>query len=120
VAWFRRPDNDRVHYMAFTDDGSPFGEIRFDRDPSDPSRATVSLNVAPSSRGKGLGTELIRQATGRYLPSLGPEGRVEASVKETNVASLRAFRTAGYTDVRSAHGEVVLMASAAAPGSHNA
>jgi RimJ/RimL family protein N-acetyltransferase len=111
VAWFGRDDPNRSLLMALTDDGVPFGEIRFDRQARDPRAATVSVNVAPEHRRKGLGTDLIRTATERYLRELGPEGRVDAWVKESNVASIRAFESAGYLEQARTSGEVVLSAS---------
>jgi RimJ/RimL family protein N-acetyltransferase len=116
VSWFGRDDPNRLIYMALTDDDVPFGEIRFDRDNNDPGLATVSVNLAPTCRGRGLGAELIRTATALYLTALGGRGRVDASVKETNAASIRAFEKAGYVRSATRAGEVVLSAYGAPTG----
>jgi GNAT superfamily N-acetyltransferase len=58
-------------------------------------RWEVSLEVAPASRGRGLGTALA-QAGRSLVPDSAP---LWAQVTPANVASLRAFLAAGYRPV---------------------
>lgn len=68
--------------------------VRFDHEDGD---ALVSINVAPSMRGKGVGTTaLIRacEAYGRDHPSIA----LTAEILHSNPASKAAFRAAGFEE----------------------
>ena len=54
----------------------------------------VSINIAPSSRGKGLGASILKSAIA-LLRSYDIES-VVAEVREENIASKRVFEKAGY------------------------
>lgn len=57
----------------------------------------VSINIAPESRGRGLGTAVLRAA----LDHLARQGvdTVYAEVKVENAASSKAFAAAGFTEI---------------------
>lgn len=74
--------------------GVPVGQIRFDRLGDDTYEISVAL--APSSRGKGLGSKLILAAV-TWLGRHRPAARVIAEVRSSNATSLRAFHRAGFS-----------------------
>jgi RimJ/RimL family protein N-acetyltransferase len=109
-AWFRQklsqPGTSRI-YVAETSMG-PIGQARVDR--IHDAEGEISLALAPSSRGLGLGRALIRAATSASISEL--ELRtVHATVKCSNDASLRAFAAAGYEpySVEEQHGTAVTL-----------
>jgi N-acetylneuraminate synthase len=57
----------------------------------------VSINIAPESRGQGLGTAVLKAALG-YLAMQGFD-TVCAEVREENIASRKAFAAAGFQDL---------------------
>jgi UDP-2,4-diacetamido-2,4,6-trideoxy-beta-L-altropyranose hydrolase len=73
--------------------GNPVGEVRFD---VKEEAAVVSVVVDSEYRGKGYGTELIRQGTRHFLSESSDDYRVDAFIKETNKPSVRVFEKAGY------------------------
>jgi UDP-2,4-diacetamido-2,4,6-trideoxy-beta-L-altropyranose hydrolase len=95
VAWF----NERMHQdaadilIAEDDAGTPFGQIRFDtRSEED---CEIDVSIAKAWRGRGLGSEMIRKATG-LMSNRKLLGRLHAFVKPENVASATAFEKSGF------------------------
>jgi len=72
-------------------DGQGVGVARLDLDGR---TATVSIHLAPESRGRGIGPDALR-ALETLARDLGIS-RLLAAVKADNGASLRAFRKAGF------------------------
>ncbi len=99
--WFRdrlaRPSECRIYIAEI--EGSPAGQARIDV--TGKGRGEISVAVAAGFRGSGLGPTLIAKATERAAADLGA-GSVTAVVKKENIASLRAFRAAGYGESRPA------------------
>ncbi len=87
-------DPDRVLLIAELE-GDPIGQVRFDRRTGDEREISVSL--AATRRGSGLGTELIRLGTQWLQSEMGPVP-VIAEVRDGNDASMRAFRAAGFRE----------------------
>jgi RimJ/RimL family protein N-acetyltransferase len=88
------------------------GVVRFDA--LGPGAWEVSVNLAPGARGRGLAVPLLR--AGRAW--LGGHERVEsvkALVSDSNEASLRTFRSAGYTQSSTADGWTTLVLVGTAP-----
>lgn len=81
-----------VMYVASDHQAVPIGVTRFD---VEGDKALISINLTGHSRGKGLGSRIIAEACGRLFDEL-PVEVVEARIKEENIASLRAFRKAGF------------------------
>jgi RimJ/RimL family protein N-acetyltransferase len=69
------------------------GFVRFDKD--DQKNWIISINIAPSQRGKGYSVELLRRAV-KYFINLKGEEVVRAYIKKTNTASIKAFESAGF------------------------
>lgn len=80
--------------------GEPVGTVRFDRLDEEGSVWEVSITVAPSLRGQGLASILLREAEAEFLRSRPEEEResVEfiAEMLESNPASRRLFEREGY------------------------
>jgi len=94
LAWLRAlwPDPDR-HLLIAEADGVPVGQVRFDR--IGPARFEISVSVAV--RGRGLGSAAIVAGVGWLAAAEGP-ALVEAQIRDQNLLSARAFRSAGFAD----------------------
>lgn len=70
----------------------PIGYVRLDR--TQPDSATISICLAEEARGQSLSAVLLKEAAriARHLNLT----RIEAEIHRDNIASLRAFRGAGY------------------------
>jgi UDP-2,4-diacetamido-2,4,6-trideoxy-beta-L-altropyranose hydrolase len=75
-------------------DGCPVGQIRYDRSGGD---AYISLSVAATDRGQGLGSELLCRSADRACNELGVR-RLIGIIKQGNSASLSAFARAGFAE----------------------
>jgi methionyl-tRNA formyltransferase len=71
------------------------GSIRFE-DKGDVIKGSIMLN--PDFLGKGLGSEVIRLGTERFIKEKNPEKPVYAEIKIDNIASIKAFQKAGYKE----------------------
>jgi RimJ/RimL family protein N-acetyltransferase len=72
--------------------GNAIGMIRFD---VADLVATISINIAPEHRQRGLGTALILVACHQAMASSAAT-QIRALIKPDNVASQRAFQRAGF------------------------
>lgn len=76
-------------------DGAPVGVVRYDFHDDE---ALISVYLVPGGQGQGVGTHLIRsgsQWVRKHRPGI---RRVVAEVMQENVASMRAFEAAGFTE----------------------
>ena len=91
--WFQRKrlSDDCTIYIAECE-GDPVGQIRFD---VEDERSVVDVHVDPDQHGKGFGTKIIKEGTGKFL-DLSDLNQVHAYIKIDNIASCRAFEKAGY------------------------
>lgn len=90
----RLGDPEAVLLLAEDDGGEPVGVVRFE--PRGPDRV-ISVTIAPTRRGKGLGHAVIRSAC-EWLRNHRKTGLVIAEIKATHVASQRAFLRAGFAE----------------------
>ncbi len=95
-AWFARRLDDRNcrFFIGHDADGVPVGMIRFDEQSG---HVLVSVNMAPESRGKGLGGLLVRRGT-KPVANYYLHWPIVAWVMPSNPASKRVFEKAGYRD----------------------
>ncbi len=84
-------------YIGLADGDVPVGQARFDR--IRPGLAEISISVAPSHRGKGLGRRLVALASRRAGRDLGVR-KIRAAIREENEASQAVFAAAGYRRLR--------------------
>jgi UDP-2,4-diacetamido-2,4,6-trideoxy-beta-L-altropyranose hydrolase len=77
------------------DEDRPVGMLRLDRCVGD--TATVSVNVSPECRGRGIGKEILALGAD-FAARLGLVS-LEANIKTENVASIALFQSAGFDRV---------------------
>jgi UDP-2,4-diacetamido-2,4,6-trideoxy-beta-L-altropyranose hydrolase len=88
-----------------TDTGEPAGLIRFalvtdnELTTASETTATLSYSLAPACRGRGWAAPLLLAGTRAVLAAFPQVARVLGEVKAENVASVRAFRRAGFGEV---------------------
>nr|WP_274605255.1 UDP-2,4-diacetamido-2,4,6-trideoxy-beta-L-altropyranose hydrolase [Phaeovibrio sulfidiphilus] len=92
-AWFARMLASGQPFYILEADGRFAGYVRFS---VSGRRATVSIALSASVRGKGIGARALSLALARLFAS-GAADRVEAVVVASNAASERLFRQAGFT-----------------------
>lgn len=91
--WFAtRRDDPQVHLWIAEEHGAPVAQVRVD---VDESTGVVSVAVAPSHRGRGIGSEVLRA----MAICIAEDERVHvlrALVHPDNTPSVRAFERAGF------------------------
>jgi RimJ/RimL family protein N-acetyltransferase len=92
-------------YIAVSDDNTPIGQVRYDRDGDE---AVISVSLARQFRGQGYGSCLLQKAAQQLFASA-PVRTLHAYVKQDNVASVRAFAKAGFVE----QGRMVMQGHAA-------
>jgi UDP-2,4-diacetamido-2,4,6-trideoxy-beta-L-altropyranose hydrolase len=76
-------------------DNEPVGVLRYDFSGNE---ALISVYLVPGGQGRGVGSELIRSGS-RWLKENYPNIQIiNAEIFKENVASLRAFESAGYKE----------------------
>lgn len=103
-AWLRSvlSDPDRSVLIGLVNE-TEIGAVRLEREAEGP--AVISVIVAPSARGRGLGRVLIDAATRRWFNAGGPP--VHAHIKAENIASQKAFAAAGFVEIGRSAGRVL-------------
>jgi N,N'-diacetyllegionaminate synthase len=95
LAWFGRELARRDHHLYLAErGGEPVAFVRLDETPEQVGVCTISINVAPQARGRGLGAATLRAAT-TTAGTLG-FATLRALIRPDNEASRRAFVRAGY------------------------
>lgn len=92
--WFTKQLNneDVVHYVLLKENMEVVGNVRF---AIEGSLARISIALASSVRGKGASSEVIRMGC-KELFSSRAVSSVEALIRPTNPASIKAFVRAGF------------------------
>lgn len=91
--------------------GAPVGVVRFEMEGA---QATISITVAPEQRRGGIGTRLIAAGLAR-LAAERRQLKVLAWVRVENVASVGAFRAAGFRIAESPSPDRLLLREVVAP-----
>jgi RimJ/RimL family protein N-acetyltransferase len=73
--------------------GGPIAQARYTK--RDGATAEVHVTVAPESRGRGVGTRILRESVADAMRSLAVV-QIVALITLENVRSLRAFKSSGY------------------------
>lgn len=94
---YRDEDND-----SFWIDHSEFGRVGFDRleDLSDPT-PLFDLRLAESFRGRGLGTQVLRELTDHVFSTMSRVNRFEGQTREDNLPMRKTFLRCGW--IKEAH-----------------
>ena len=80
-------------YLASFQSGEPVGQVRFDIENQE---AIVSIGLASSLRGRGLGLAVLLKATALFFENSNAK-KIHAFIKPTNHASVRLFEAAGFS-----------------------
>jgi UDP-2,4-diacetamido-2,4,6-trideoxy-beta-L-altropyranose hydrolase len=91
--------------LVFEEDSEPVAHVRLDR--HDPGLAEVSVTVAPTAQGRGIGRLALELAAERAQGLLGVSTLL-ARIKEDNEVSTRAFLAVGFKEVARGEGEIEL------------
>jgi len=97
--WFQeksKDPNSQIYIACFED--KKIGIVRFD-EIGDVIKVSVMLN--PGLLGKGLGSEVIRLGTERFISEKKPCKPVIAEIKKNNIASIKAFEKAAFKESHS-------------------
>ena len=94
--WFERVKKDPAYtiYIAYYGKDK-IGSIRFD-DKTDVTK--VSVMLSPDFWGMGLGADVIRLGTARFIRGKKPAKKIVAEIKKDNVASVKSFKKAGFRE----------------------
>lgn len=94
VNWFTRKLQDRLCaiYIAIDEKNLPIGQVRIEK--KDRHEAEIHVTVDTAKRGQGYGTSIIKCALEQVEAN--SLERVNAFVKNDNVASMRAFERARF------------------------
>jgi RimJ/RimL family protein N-acetyltransferase len=93
-AWWRNAlgSSDRQLLIAEVA-GAPVAVVRFDRIAD--GEFEVSINLAPSARGSGLGARILAEACGKFVQDHAPV-RLSATIHHDNPPSRRIFEKLGF------------------------
>lgn len=92
--WFESVSGDPRRSLLIAERGEePLGVLRFD--PFAEGCAEISINVAPSQRGKGISRTMLAAAC-RYGFEQLSLARIYAEIKETNAPSIKIFEGVGF------------------------
>lgn len=102
-AWFARvlADIDRRILIARDRSGARLGMVRFDR--SD-GIATVSINLAPETRGRRLSVPVLQAGIEAIIGEWGRPLRLVAEIREENAASIALFERVGFILIGTGNG----------------
>ncbi len=93
--WFYKKINDHNCLMLVGELANiPVGQVRFENDLTDKT-SIIGISIDESSRGKGISSELLLQASNYFLDSF-PGFTIKAYIKEANLKSINAFIKAGF------------------------
>ena len=97
--WFKEKSKDlnsQIYITCFEND--KIGMVRFD-DKGDVIKVSIMLN--PDFIGKGLGSEVIRLGTKRFIGEKRPCKPIIAEIKKGKIASIKAFQKADFKEIHS-------------------
>lgn len=98
---------DRVILIAVDEQSARLGMVRFDLEHDGPS--TVSINIAPEWRGRGLGYPILHLAV-QQVREKQADAAFIAQIRSSNEPSIRIFEREGFARVSEADGVVTLRA----------
>ncbi len=99
--WFKQKINnkDTRIYIAEDKKGRKVGQVRFEA--KQKSRAYITANLNPKFFGEGLGSEIMKIGTLRFLKEKPQIKEIIAEILQENIASEKACYKAGYVFLHS-------------------
>ncbi len=93
--WLKKKlaSNDSVLMIA-QEDSRPIAQIRFDW--INDSETQINIAVTEAFRGRGYGSEIIKQSSAEFFREFIKCKSIHAFIKPDNPASIHSFRKAGY------------------------
>ena len=98
--WFQEALANRYRILLICEDmtsGTKCAVVRFD---IEKPTATVSINLSPDMRGRGLASPCLKSSAEYLAAHLGYLPTIRAEIKSVNRASIKAFEAAGYAYLR--------------------
>ena len=94
LKWFKSKINDKncYFYIAENRNKEAVGQVRYD---VEGIKATISINLDRKFRGQGYGSLLLRLSSKKIFNLL-EVTVIDAYIKKKNVASFKAFQSAGF------------------------
>jgi len=94
--WFKEKigDSKTTIYMAYCQ-AQKIGTVRFE---NKENAIKTSVLLSPDYIGKGLGAEIIRIGTDRFIKDKSPTKPIIAEIKKDNIQSIKAFQKAGFKE----------------------
>lgn len=107
IRWLSRTVGDPRHELYIGEQGDvAVGTVRFDLAPE--GVAEVSITVAPLHRGRGLALPLLRAGLEAHANTTKNCRRILARIREENVASRALFASAGFREIDTLGGVLIL------------
>lgn len=99
--WFNNKlqSSNCIFFIIESSSGASLGQIRFELTNED---WVISLSIAKSFRGQGLGSKIIRMGSRLFFKHKSQIDTINAYIKNDNGASIRVFEKSGYRDIGSA------------------
>lgn len=100
IKWFKSKiaDTDCIMLMFEDENKKPAGQVRFQKENEEIYVVGISVDIF--FRGKGLGIEMLKTAS-NYFFELFPSKKINAFIKQENIASINSFEKAGYNNPES-------------------
>ena len=97
-AWFdaRLRDSNSHLYIAINANGSPIGQVRFERESKSTREVAINISVDRNCRGAGLGVTVLKLGCGLYRDHAGSKLPLVGYVKKNNLSSIKMFKSAGF------------------------
>lgn len=94
IDWFshKLKCSDCFFYLFLNEENIPVGQVRIDKSNNE---VVIGISIDEAYRGKGLGVQLLNQASTDYLHKF-PKAEIIAYIKEENIASIHQFSKAGF------------------------
>jgi RimJ/RimL family protein N-acetyltransferase len=93
IWWYSKMKNTNADYYICEVEGKPAGIVRFDKD-NQSEHFIIGITIAPIFRGKGLSDRFLKLSCFEFFKT--HNDTVNAYIKKTNVASVKAFEKAGF------------------------
>ncbi len=94
--WYRKKLSDPGSRIWLAEDNESIGMVRIDKEEDG---YTMSINLAPEQRGKGLAEKVLRMASLHFFSEF-PDENIYAWIKKDNILSQKAFSAAGFIFVK--------------------